>query len=70
MVSTDGSDVAAGHGHQAALRAVAHKWLKIILAMKRTGTPYDETVFLNSRRRYLLKTPLLTNVTSYSLQGA
>lgn len=48
---------AAGHGHQAALRALAHKWLKIILAMKRTGTPYNEALFINSRRRYLLKTP-------------
>jgi transposase len=58
---------AAGHGHQAALRALAHKWLKIILAMRRTNTPYNEALFINSRRRYLLKTPLLTNVTSYAL---
>jgi hypothetical protein len=43
-----------GHRHHAAVRALAHKWVKIILAMLRTNTPYDEAVFLNSRRRYLL----------------
>jgi transposase len=43
---------AAGCGHHAALRAVAHKWLKIILAMRRTGTPYDEAIFINSRKRH------------------
>jgi transposase len=43
---------AAGSGHHAALRAVAHKWLKIILAMRRTGTPYDERIFINSRKRH------------------
>jgi transposase len=40
-----------GHNHHAALRALAHKWLKIILAMRRTGTPYNEAVFINSRHR-------------------
>jgi transposase len=50
---------ASGHGHHAALRALAHKWLKIILAMKRDGTLYDEARFINSQRRYLLKLPLL-----------
>jgi transposase len=44
----------SGHRHHAALRALAHKWVKIILAMLRTNTPYDEAVFLTSRRRYLL----------------
>jgi transposase len=47
---------AAGHGHHAALRALAHKWLKIILAMRRTGTPYNEAVFINSQRRHLSQT--------------
>ena len=37
--------------------------LKIILAMKRSGAPYNEAVFADSRRRYLLKNPLLRNVT-------
>ncbi|MCD6394838.1 MAG: IS110 family transposase [Planctomycetes bacterium] len=49
----------SGHNHHEALRALAHKWLKILLAMKRTGTPYNESVFVNSQRRYLSKIPLL-----------
>ena len=46
---------ASGHGHHAALRALAHKWLKIILAMRRTGTPYDANIFAHSRRQQLPK---------------
>jgi transposase len=42
-----------GRRSHAALRAVAHKWVKIILAMQRTGRPYDERVFLHSRERFL-----------------
>jgi transposase len=49
----------SGHNHHEALRALAHKWLKILLAMKRTGKPYNESIFVNSQRRYLLKIPLL-----------
>ena len=49
-----------GHNHHAALRALAHKWLKIILAMRRTGTPYNEEIFVASQRRYLSKMPMLT----------
>jgi transposase len=48
---------ASGHTHHQALRALAHKWLKILLAMQRTGMPYNEAVFLNSRRAYVLKKP-------------
>jgi transposase len=43
-----------GKRHHAALRALAHKWLKIILAMQRTGQQYDETKFTHSQQRYLL----------------
>ena len=43
-----------GHSHHAALRSLAHKWLKILLAMKRTGSHYNESVFLGSKRKYLL----------------
>lgn len=42
-----------GHGHHAAVRALAHKWLKIILAMKRNGTPYDEHRYTHSRQQRL-----------------
>jgi transposase len=49
----------SGHRHHAALRALAHRWLKILLAMRQSGTLYDEDIFLNSQRRHLLKTPML-----------
>lgn len=49
----------SGHKHHAALRALAHKWLKILMAMRRTGTPYNESVFVNSQRKYLLEKPLV-----------
>lgn len=49
----------SGHNHHAALRALAHKWLKIILAMRRDGTIYNERIFANSQRRYLLRIPVL-----------
>ena len=45
----------SGHQHHQALRALAHKWVKIILAMQRTGSPYIEAVFIDSQQRYLLK---------------
>ena len=41
---------ASGHRHHESLRAVAHKWVKIILAMRKTGEPYDESRFGHSRR--------------------
>jgi transposase len=47
--------ISRGTRHNAALRALAHKWLKIILAMKRTGARYEEARFTHSQRRYLLK---------------
>lgn len=45
----------SGHKHHAALRALAHRWLKILLAMRQSGSLYNEDIFLNSQRRYLLK---------------
>jgi len=45
-----------GHTRHEALRALAHKWLKIILAMRRTATPYSEDTYVASRRRRLSKT--------------
>ncbi len=47
---------ANGRSHPKAVRALAHKWLKIILAMWRTSTCYNEAVFLEDRQRHLLKT--------------
>ena len=49
----------SGHGHHEAVRALAHKWVKIILAMKRTGCRYDENTFVQSRQCYLSATPRL-----------
>ncbi len=51
----------SGHKHHAALRALAHRRLKILLAMRQSGSLYDEDIFLNSQRRYLLKIPMLKN---------
>lgn len=48
----------SGHGHNELLRALAHKWLKIILTMQRTGKCYDESIFINSRNKHLLKSAL------------
>ena len=47
----------SGHKHHQALRALAHKWLKIILAMQRNNAPYIEAVFVESQQRYLSKQP-------------
>lgn len=41
--------IARGKHHATAIRVVAHKWVKIILAMQRTQTPYDETRFMTRR---------------------
>jgi transposase len=49
----------SGHKHHAALRALAHRWLKILLAMKQSGSVYNEDIFVNSQRRYVLKAPVL-----------
>ncbi len=49
----------SGHKHHEALRALAHRWLKILLAMRQSGSLYNEDIFVNSQRRYLLKIPML-----------
>jgi transposase len=43
---------AAGKKHHMALRALAHKWTKIIWALVRTGQPYKEAIFVQSQSRY------------------
>jgi len=40
---------AGGRHHHTALRAVAQKWLRIVLAMKRKGACYDERIFIHSQ---------------------
>jgi transposase len=41
--------IAHGKRHATAIRVVAHKWVKIILAMQRTQTHYDENRFMTRR---------------------
>lgn len=43
---------AKGKGNAEALRVVAHKWLRIIFAMRRTGTPYSEDKHLATKARF------------------
>ena len=42
---------AKGKGHQAAVRALAYKWVRIIFRCWQTRTPYDETRYLECLRR-------------------
>jgi transposase len=41
-----------GKKHHEALRALAHKWVKIIWALVRTGQTYNEAVYVRSQTRY------------------
>jgi len=52
----------SGHKHHAAVRALANKWLKIIFAIWRTKTPYDENLFVDSQRRYMLRKQQLLQI--------
>jgi transposase len=47
----------AGRKHHHALRAVAHKWVPILLAMQRTGAAYNEAVYQQARCRYRSNQP-------------
>lgn len=40
-----------GNSYQAAVRALAFKWIRILYRCWQTGTPYDETVYLDALRR-------------------
>jgi transposase len=42
---------AKGSSHQAAVRALAFKWLRILYRCWQTRTPYDESKYLNALRR-------------------
>jgi len=46
---------ARGHKHHHALRELAHKWLKIILALQRTGQRYNEQRYVKSLHKHRLK---------------
>lgn len=40
-----------GKGHQAAVRSVAFKWMRIVFRCWKDRKPYDEEVYLQSLRR-------------------
>jgi len=40
-----------GSSHQAAVRALAFKWIRILYRCWQTGIPYDESTYLNALRR-------------------
>jgi transposase len=42
---------AKGCSHQAALRALAYKWIRIVYRCWQTRTAYDESVYLNALKR-------------------
>ena len=50
---------AKGSSHQAAVRALAFKWIRILYRCWQTRTPDDETVFLNALRKR--GSPLIAN---------
>jgi len=43
--------MAKGSSHQAAVRALAFKWLRILYRCWQTRTPYDESKYLEALRR-------------------
>ena len=40
-----------GSSHQAAVRALAFKWIRILYRCWQTRTPYDESTYLNALKR-------------------
>ncbi len=59
---------AAGKGHNAALRALAFKWIRILLPCWKNNTPYDEARYLEALRRR--NAPLLAYLNTSENQGA
>jgi transposase len=49
-----------GSSHQAAIRALAFKWIRILYRCWQTRTPYDESTYLNALKRR--GSPLLTSM--------
>ena len=42
---------AAGKTHQAALRSLAYKWIRIVHHCWKTHQPYDESIYLNAFKK-------------------
>ncbi|HEV3422300.1 MAG TPA: IS110 family transposase [Paraburkholderia sp.] len=51
---------AKGCSHQAAVRALAFKWIRILYRCWQTRTPYDESIYLNALRKR--GSPLIRNL--------
>jgi hypothetical protein len=49
-----------GSSYQAAVRALAFKWIRILYRCWQTRTPYDESTYLNALRKR--NSPLLQNL--------
>ena len=49
-----------GCSHQAAVRALAFKWIRVLYRCWQTRTPYDESTYLNALKRR--GSPLLTSI--------
>lgn len=56
-----------GASHQAAVRALAFKWIRIVFRCWQTRTPYDESVYLAALQRR--KSSLMSNLVQSSKKG-
>lgn len=50
---------ARGKGHQAAVRALAFKWIRVLFACWQNRTPYDEQIYMRSREQRAAQLPAL-----------
>jgi transposase len=57
-----------GNNHQAAVRALAYKWIRILHHCWRTGKPYDETTYLKALKKR--GSPLLAHIVDETAQRA
>ncbi|MDH3603603.1 MAG: IS110 family transposase [Candidatus Tectomicrobia bacterium] len=53
-----------GTSHQAAVRALAFKWIRIVFRCWQTGTPYNESAYLAALKRR--ESPLISNLATSS----
>ena len=56
-----------GASHQAAVRSLAFKWIRIVFRCWQTGTPYNESTYLAALQRQ--GSPLISNLAKSSKSG-
>jgi hypothetical protein len=56
-----------GASHQAAVRSLAFKWIRIVFRCWQTGKPYDESTYLVALQRQ--GSPLIPNLATSSKKG-